>query len=78
MRTSKYKVDRNTLPTREPVDKINDGAYPDWYFFTMASDQGVKELFVDRNETEKYRYDKSENEPSQQFDLSYFLPVRSN
>ena len=31
---SKYKVDRNApLPTGEPVDKINDDAYPESYYY---------------------------------------------
>src|ERR671931_860709 len=36
---SKYKVDRNApLPTGEPVDKINDDAYPEAYYY-----KGIKE-----------------------------------
>jgi hypothetical protein len=33
---SKYKVDRNApLPTGEPVDKINDDAYPESYYYKV-------------------------------------------
>lgn len=52
---------------------IENRSVPDWYFFTMASDQGVKELFVFRNETDTYRYGGSEDERSQQFDSANLL-----
>jgi hypothetical protein len=37
---SKYKVDRNApLPTGEPVDKINDDAYPESYYYKVSKEE---------------------------------------
>ena len=37
---SKYKVDRNPpLPTGEPVDKINDDAYPESYYYKGSKEE---------------------------------------
>ncbi len=37
---SKYKVDKNApLPTGEPVDKINDDAYPESYYYNVSKEE---------------------------------------
>ena len=41
---NKYKVDRNApLPTGEPVDKINDDAYPESYYYKGSKEEKQEE-----------------------------------
>jgi adenylate cyclase len=52
---SKYKVDRNApLPTGEPVEKINDEAYPEAYY-----DKGIKEEKEEEGRRGKYQRKKN-------------------